>query len=139
MEPKIEDLIKKSGELTIEKIKEASKKLANNEKFMNLNKRLAKVIQTMEDFEKSSEEMKKNTDESLLKSVKNNYKNEIENIVGAISGMIWKESGAKIEENVVVSIDEMIDGALKEKGDISKDEDMQIKILKRDQPEELKK
>lgn len=143
MEPKIEDLIKKSGELTIEKIKEASKKLANNEKFITLNKRLAKVIKTMEDFEESAEEMKKggSMDESFIKSVENNYKAEMEKIISAISGMIWKESGTKIEENDAVFIDGMIDDVLMTEEEKKKAEpaDYSGVTIKRDQPEEPKK
>jgi glutamyl-tRNA reductase len=136
MEEKIENIIKKSGELTIEKIKEASKKLCDNEKFMSLQKRLSKLVQTMEDFEKSVEEMKKNTDESLLKSVESNYKNEMERIVGAITGMILEESGAPIKEDVSVSIDSMIDDVLAK--DLEEGGGEWIRIEKRDQPEENK-
>ena len=135
MEPKIEDLIKKSGELTIEKIKEASKKLADNEKFIKLNKRLAKVIKTMEDFEESAPEMEKGgTDKSFIESIKNNYKNEMEGIISAISGMIWKESGTKIEENDAASIDGMIDDVLAKSPEEAGGE--WVRIEKRDQPKE---
>lgn len=111
---KIEGIIEKSGGLTIENIKEASKKLCDNERFIALHKRLSKLLETMEDFEKSAEEMKRggSMDESLMKSVENNYKGEMEKIVGAIAGMILKESGAAIKEDDSLSIEGMIDDAL---------------------------
>ena len=107
----------------------------NNEKFLTLNKRLVKIIQTMEDFEESALEMEKGgTDKSLIESIRNNYQKETEDIVSAISGMIWKESGAKIEENVVVSIDGMIDDILAKKPEEAGGE--WIRLEKRDQPKE---
>ena len=48
--------------------------------------------------------------------------------------MIWKESGAKIEENVVVSIDGMIDDILAKKPEEAGGE--WIRLEKRDQPKE---
>jgi hypothetical protein len=111
-------LIEKTSGLPIEKIKEGSKRLANNEKFIALNKRLVKVDQTMKDFKESALEMEKSgTDKSLIESVKNNYDKEMENIIGAIAGMILKESGVDIKKDDAISLEGMIDDVLKKEGD----------------------
>jgi hypothetical protein len=136
MESKIENLgglIEKISGLPIEKIKEGSKRLVNNEKFIALNKRLTKVNQTMIDFNESASEMEKGgTDKSFIESIKNNYDKQKEDVVSAIAVMILKELEVKIEKGDEISLDGMIDDILAKTPEEAGGE--WVRIEKRDQP-----